>query len=636
MASYPHRRATGRIGMQFQPPNVFQNVSRQYVRLQIHAVARTQARERGGPKCGRYHRQTKRFAIRMGDGHAYTIDGYASFFNNEFAAFWRHRQIDPPVAGVRLHPDNLRGGIDVPLDKMSAQGFARPERTFQIHAGFRLQPAQRSAVQGLGDNVKADHARRHHLRNRQADALHRDALANFRVHRLQFTKFNGKLPPEWRRLAVNHGSNAFHQAGKHVRIVYRHDWNGAKLNFPHRASAVAGQPLRRCCSIRSALYFSTMAMRFHIDHQDSGTAARLGRITTPWGDFDTPAFMPVGTRGTVKGLTPDMIRQTGRQIILANTYHLMLRPGGQTVADLGGVQQFSGWRGPMLTDSGGFQVFSLSGLRDFGPDGVIFKSHIDGATVHLGPRQSMEIQYQLGADIAMAFDDCPPADCPADRLTAALERTIQWARVCRDVHDRLDADNRQALFGIVQGGTSGDQRRQCLAELISIGFDGYAIGGLAVGEGHQRMVETLDTVCGNMPADKPRYLMGVGYPRDIIAAVKRGVDMFDCVLPTRNGRNGLAFTSQGMCRLRNARYATDRRPLDAACDCLCCRGFSRGYLRHLFAVGEMLGPTLVSIHNVRFFQRLMLDIRAAIRDNNLSVLAGPDILTAVDNAEEST
>ncbi len=383
------------------------------------------------------------------------------------------------------------------------------------------------------------------------------------------------------------------------------------------------------------LYFRRMSIHFTIEHSDTHTAARVGRIATPWGEFATPAFMPVGTRGSVKGLTPQMIRETGSEIILANTYHLMLRPGGMGVSELGGLQQFTGWRGPMLTDSGGFQVFSLSDLRDLGPDGVVFKSHLDGQRIELGPRQSMLVQHQLGADIAMAFDDCPPADCPPERLDAALDRTIRWARICRQEHDRLDRDNRQALFGIVQGGTDPERRKQCLAELQNVGFDGYAIGGLAVGEGHDRMIRTLDGICPHMPADKPRYLMGVGYPKDIIEAVKRGVDMFDCVLPTRNGRNGLAFTSQGVCRLRNAQYALDNRPLDEHCDCMCCRGFSRGYLRHLFSVGEMLGPTLVSIHNVRHFQRLMLDIRAAIRDNNLSVLVGPDIPTAVEQVEES-
>ena len=367
-----------------------------------------------------------------------------------------------------------------------------------------------------------------------------------------------------------------------------------------------------------------MGITFTVSGQDSHTAARLGRVETGHGGFDTPAFMTVGTRGSVKGLTPAMLRDCGCQIVLGNTYHLMLRPGSAVVAALGGLQEFSGWRGPMLTDSGGFQVFSLADLREFGDDGVIFKSHIDGAEIHLGPLESMRVQHQLGADIAMTFDDCPPADCSPERLRDAIGRTLRWAEVCRREHERLDPQGLQALFGIVQGGTNAEVRRECAAELIKLDFAGYAIGGLAVGEGHERMVQTIASTAPLLPADKPRYLMGVGYPRDILEAVKRGVDMFDCVLPTRNGRNALAFTYDGPMRLRNAQYISDARPLEAGCDCTCCREFSRGYIRHLFSVGEMLGPTLVSVHNVRFFQRWMLDIRRAIRDNNLSALIAPE------------
>ncbi len=381
-----------------------------------------------------------------------------------------------------------------------------------------------------------------------------------------------------------------------------------------------------------ALYFPLMnstqlniaqPFRFELLHQDTSTRARLGRVHTPHGSFDTPAFMAVGTRGSVKGLTPDMLREAGCQIILGNTYHLMLRPGSPTVDNLGGLQTFSGWNGPMLTDSGGFQVFSLSDLTNFTEQGVNFRSHIDGQMIHLGPVESMRIQQELGADIAMAFDDCPPADCPPERLAAAMDRTIRWARICRQEHDRLDQTNRQALFGIVQGGTDIAQRTRCIQELLPLDFDGYALGGLAVGEGHERMVKVIDAATPLLPANKPRYLMGVGYPVDILEAVKRGVDMFDCVLPTRNGRNGVAFTMNGTMRMRNAQYTTDSRPLDENCHCLCCRGFSRGYLRHLFTVGEMLGPMLVSIHNVHFFQQWMLYIRQAIRDNHLSGLSPP-------------
>ena len=366
-----------------------------------------------------------------------------------------------------------------------------------------------------------------------------------------------------------------------------------------------------------------MALRFEILAKDSSTQTRLGRVHTEHGSFDTPAFMAVGTRGTVKGLTPDMLHQVGCQIILGNTYHLMLRPGSEVVRDLGGLQKFSGFNGPMLTDSGGFQVFSLSDLRQFDRDHVVFKSHIDGATVRLGPVESMRIQHELGADIAMAFDDCPPADCPPDRLAEALDRTVRWAGKCREEHEKLDPEKRHALFGIVQGGTNADARRWCAEALTAMDFDGYALGGLAVGEGHERMIATIDHCTPLLPEDRPRYLMGVGYPTDILEAVKRGVDMFDCVLPTRNGRNALAFTSTGPLRLRNSQYIRDDRPLDPLCDCACCRQFSRGYLRHLFAVGEMLGPTLISLHNLRFFQQWMLDIRHAIRDNHGSMLVAP-------------
>ncbi len=371
------------------------------------------------------------------------------------------------------------------------------------------------------------------------------------------------------------------------------------------------------------LYSFPMAWSFEILHQDSATGARVGRVHTAHGDFDTPAFMAVGTRGSVKGLTPDMLRDSGCQIILANTYHPMLRPGAGVIAALGGLQKFTGWNGPMLTDSGGFQVYSFGDRRVLGEDGVYFRSHIDGSMVHLGPEESMRVQYDMGADIAMAFDDCPPADCPPERLAAALDRTIRWAGVCRRRHDQLDRESRQALFGIVQGGVDFARREHCVEEILPFDFDGYALGGLAVGEGHERMIQTIEFTAPLLPPNKPRYLMGAGYPRDILEAVKRGVDMFDCVLPTRNGRNALAFTSRGTMRLRNAQYAEDPRPLDETCDCLCCRLFARGYLRHLFSVGEMLGPTLVSLHNVRYFQRWMLDIRQAILDNAIFELAAP-------------
>jgi len=367
---------------------------------------------------------------------------------------------------------------------------------------------------------------------------------------------------------------------------------------------------------------------FVIEPRDEGSRARLGRVMTAHGGFETPAFMAVGTRGSIKGVTPEQARGCGCEIILGNTYHLLLRPGPEVVHALGGLQKFSGWNGPMLTDSGGFQVFSLSELRDFDRDGVTFKSHIDGSLVRLTPEESMRVQHLLGADIIMAFDDCPPADCPAPRLAEALDRTHRWAEICARTHERLNAEGigggQQALFGIVQGGTDLGARAESARILSGLDLPGYAIGGLAVGEGHVRMVEAIEATAPLLPEAKLRYLMGVGYAKDILEAVRRGVDMFDCVLPTRNGRNGLAFTYGGTMRLRNAKYATDLRPLEEGCDCYCCRNFSRGYLRHLFSVEEMLGPTLISIHNLRFFQRWMRDIRAAIRENRLGELKAPE------------
>ncbi|MGN6369406.1 MAG: tRNA guanosine(34) transglycosylase Tgt [Phycisphaerae bacterium] len=379
---------------------------------------------------------------------------------------------------------------------------------------------------------------------------------------------------------------------------------------------------------------------FAIHQRDTTTKARLGRVTTPHGTFETPAFMAVGTRGSIKGVTPEQVRACGSEIILGNTYHLLLRPGPEIVHELGGLQRFSGWNGPMLTDSGGFQVFSLSDLRDFDRDGVTFKSHIDGAMVRLTPQESMRVQHLLGADIIMAFDDCPPADCGAERLREALDRTHRWAEICKEAHERFTRDPGllfsnsefrvqnseclpKALFGIVQGGTDLGARAESARVLSGLDLPGYALGGLAVGEGHARMVETIEATAPLLPELKPRYLMGVGYAKDILEAVKRGVDMFDCVLPTRNGRNGLAFTFGGAMRLRNAKYATDKRPLEEGCDCYCCRNFSRGYLRHMFSVEEMLGPTLVSIHNLRFFQRWMGEIRGAIREGRLDRLVAP-------------
>ena len=319
--------------------------------------------------------------------------------------------------------------------------------------------------------------------------------------------------------------------------------------------------------------------------------------------------MPVGTQGTVKGLTPDQVAATGSQCILANTYHLMLRPGGKVVADLGDLHRFMVWPGPILTDSGGFQVFSLADLNKITDDGVTFKSHIDGSMVHLDPRRSMEIQNQLGADIIMAFDECPAADAPREYHLTAVERTLRWAEECVAAHQRPDD---QSLFGIVQGGTDPALRERCARELTALDLPGYALGGLAVGEGFDAMKAVLNEATPMLPESKPRYLMGVGFPRDIAAAVAAGIDMFDCVLPTRNGRNAYAFTATGPIRLRNSRFIAENGPIEAGCDCYACRHFTCGAIRHYFFAGEMLGPVLVSVHNIRFYQRFMADLRLSI------------------------
>jgi queuine tRNA-ribosyltransferase len=355
---------------------------------------------------------------------------------------------------------------------------------------------------------------------------------------------------------------------------------------------------------------STMSDRpLHYELIRSDGGARLGRVTTRHGSFDTPAFMPVGTQGTIKGLLPDHVAATGSQIILANTYHLMLRPGEQVVADLGDLHRFMAWPGPILTDSGGFQVFSLADINRIGDDGVTFKSHIDGSVVQLTPQRSMAVQNALGADIIMAFDECPPGTAPIEYQKQALQRTLRWARQSIESHAR---PNDQALFGIVQGGTSRELRTQCAEELLTLDLPGYAVGGLAVGEGFEAMKQVLSFTTPVLPTNKPRYLMGVGFPRDIVAGVARGIDMFDCVMPTRNGRNAYAFNASGPIRLRNAQYARDTGPLEEGCDCYSCRTFTRGAIRHYFSADEMLGPILVSVHNVRFYQRLMTDVRQAI------------------------
>jgi queuine tRNA-ribosyltransferase len=331
--------------------------------------------------------------------------------------------------------------------------------------------------------------------------------------------------------------------------------------------------------------------------------------------------MPVGTQGTIKGILPDHVAASGAQCILANTYHLMLRPGERVVADLGGLHRFMAWPGPILTDSGGFQVFSLSDINQITDEGVTFKSHVDGSLVHLTPQRSIQVQNDLGADIIMAFDECPRADAPLEYHLTAVERTLRWARVCIEAHSRA---GEQALFGIVQGGTDPALRERCALELVRMNFPGYAIGGLAVGEGFEAMKGVLARVTPMFSEDRPRYLMGVGYPRDIAAAVAAGIDMFDCVLPTRNGRNAYAFTATGPIRLRNSQYQRDTAPIEPGCDCYACTHFTRGAIRHYFFASEMLGPILVSVHNTRFYQRFMADIRRSLAEGTFAAFLASD------------
>ncbi|AQQ72150.1 Queuine tRNA-ribosyltransferase [Limihaloglobus sulfuriphilus] len=354
--------------------------------------------------------------------------------------------------------------------------------------------------------------------------------------------------------------------------------------------------------------------KFEILCKDAKSNARKGLLTTGHGDIRTPVFMPVGTRGSVKGLTPEMVKDIGSQIILANTYHMYLRPGIDVVEQLGGLHKLMAWDAPILTDSGGYQVFSLSTLNRIGDDGVEFASHIDGQRIYLDPAIATDAQNRLGADIIMAFDECAPYPCERERLVSATERSIRWAKICKDSHK----NDLQLLFAIVQGGIDLELRSYCADKLVEIGFPGYAMGGLSVGEGFDNMIRTTAHTVRHLPEDKPRYLMGVGMPADLIAGVREGIDMFDCVLPTRNGRNASAFTEEGPIKLRNSVYTTDIRPLEEGCGCYCCRNFSRGTLRHFFNVGEMLGPTLVSIHNITFLQRIMDKIHKNIDNNTFS------------------
>ena len=362
-------------------------------------------------------------------------------------------------------------------------------------------------------------------------------------------------------------------------------------------------------------------LAFEVLHRSSQCDARWGRVTTPHGSFDTPVFMPVGTRGTVRGVTPAQLAEVGSTIVLANTYHLSLRPGEDVVRDLGGLGRFMGWDGPTITDSGGYQVFSLGDVAVVEEDGVTFKSVVDGTLVRFDPERAVEVQLALGADIAMAFDQCPSHPTDRAHVLGATERTHRWLARCVEHHARLEGPARgQALFGIVQGGAFEDLRRASAETVCAHDLPGFAIGGVSVGEHREAVLMAIETAAGLMPDEKPRYLMGVGTPLDFVDAVERGVDMFDCVTPSRHGRNHQAYTSEGKLNLRNQRWRTDDAPLDAACDCSTCAGFSRGYLRHLCKSNEMLAGTLLSIHNLRTFHRLLEDARTAIRDGTWTEL----------------
>ena len=358
-----------------------------------------------------------------------------------------------------------------------------------------------------------------------------------------------------------------------------------------------------------------MTERFSYSLNATDGKARTGVISTPRGEIRTPAFMPVGTAGTVKAMLPESVAATGADILLGNTYHLMLRPGAERVERLGGLHRFMNWDRPILTDSGGFQVMSLAELRKLTEEGVTFRSHVDGSKHVLSPETSMEIQRQLGSDIVMCFDECPAL--PADETTVAqsMRLSMRWAQRSRDAFGDRPG---HALFGIQQGGVTEDLRGESAEALRAIGFDGYAIGGLAVGEGQEAMFGVLDYAPDMLPEDKPRYLMGVGKPDDIVGAVKRGVDMMDCVLPSRSGRTGQAWTRRGQVNIKNARHAHDPRPLDEACTCPACTGYSRAYLHHVFRAGEMISGMLLTWHNLHYYQELMSDMRAAIAEGSFA------------------
>lgn len=371
---------------------------------------------------------------------------------------------------------------------------------------------------------------------------------------------------------------------------------------------------------------------FTVTHVLPGGSARTGRFVTPHGAVETPVFMPVGTKGTVKAMTPDEVESLGAEIILANTFHLLLRPGDEVVRDLGGLHRFMNWHRPILTDSGGFQVYSLASLRKVTEEGVRFRSPLDGTELFLTPERSIAVQENLGADIIMCFDECPALPADPARIRRSAEMTARWAERCLQAKRRED----QALFGIVQGGVYPEEREWSAAATTQLGFPGYAIGGLSVGESKADMETALEVMDRCLPRERPRYLMGVGTPGDFFRGVERGVDMFDCVLPTRNARNGRLYTNEGALNIRNASHATDPRPVSETCDCYTCRHFSRAYLRHLMMSNEILGSRLATGHNLRYFLSLMARIREAIRSGTLADLKAQVLSAHPEDADELT
>ncbi len=377
-----------------------------------------------------------------------------------------------------------------------------------------------------------------------------------------------------------------------------------------------------------------MAAHFNVIKNDRTTRARLGRLTTAHGVVETPAFMPVGTQGTVKAMLPRDLKEMGCQILLGNTYHLYLRPGAEAIRELGGLHRFMGWDGPILTDSGGYQVFSLGALRKISEEGARFQSHLDGSSHLLTPENVVEIQEALGSDIAMVLDECIPYGASRDYVSASTQRTIRWAERCLKARTKKD----QQLFGIIQGGLFADLRKWCVEEMTPMPFEGFAVGGLGVGEGEEQLHSIGALTVDLLPEDRPRYLMGVGRPEDIIHAVRAGFDIFDCVIPTRNARNGTLFTSRGKLSIKRAEFARDPRPLDEACGCYCCRNFSRAYLRHLFMAGEILSSQLNTLHNLYFYHRLVERCRNAIHEGHTDFWTQPSepgVVQEINHEEET-